>query len=115
MSEGYPELFSAGPPSEQEVTSQGLADCFKPVLSRSLNMKLFVTAGEEISMRQKTGIQTETSAINKRPFFCEHHFHVIHVAERIIPGVMICESCGQRLVLRRKQPPISCRAKKSGM
>jgi hypothetical protein len=52
-------------------------------------------------MRQKTGIQTAARTINKRLFLCEHHFHVAHVAERIIPGVMICESCGQRLVLRK--------------
>ncbi len=39
-----------------------------------------------------------------RPLMCDHHFHVIHVAGRAIPGVLICESCGQRIVHRKKAP-----------
>ncbi len=39
-----------------------------------------------------------------RPLMCEHHFHVLHVAGRAIPGVLICESCGQHIVHRKKAP-----------
>ncbi|MGH7257018.1 MAG: hypothetical protein ACREIM_01480 [Nitrospiraceae bacterium] len=37
-----------------------------------------------------------------RPLICDHHFHVVHVAGRVIPGVLVCESCGQRVVHRKK-------------
>ena len=32
------------------------------------------------------------------------HYYVVHVAGRAIPGVLICESCGQRIVHWKKAP-----------
>jgi hypothetical protein len=52
-------------------------------------------------MKQNIRVHTQTRSSNKRPFLCDHHFHVVHIAQRVIPGVMVCESCGQRLVLRK--------------
>jgi hypothetical protein len=37
---------------------------------------------------------------------CDHVFHIAHVNGRTIPGVMVCEVCGQHLILRpRTSPP----------
>ena len=51
-------------------------------------------------MKQHMG--TQSSATLQR-LLCGHHFHVVHVAGRTISGVLVCESCGQHIVHRRKE------------
>jgi hypothetical protein len=54
-------------------------------------------------MKQPSGAANRASSQAVRPLICAHHFHVVHVAGRVIPGVLVCESCGQRMVYRRKK------------
>ena len=51
-------------------------------------------------MKQHLGTQARSTV---QPLLCDHHFHVVHVAGRTISGVLVCESCGQRIVHRRKE------------
>lgn len=53
-------------------------------------------------MKQHTEAQAPARSTTVRPPLCSHHFHVVHVDGRAIPGVMECESCGQRIVHRKK-------------
>ena len=53
-------------------------------------------------MKQQLGAENYATSKAVRPLTCDHHFHVVHVAGRVIPGVLICESCGQRIVHRKK-------------
>lgn len=46
-----------------------------------------------------TAIQSSGSPV--RPF-CSHQFHPAHVNGRRIPGLMVCESCRQQLVHKKK-------------
>ena len=50
-------------------------------------------------MKQHLGMQARSTV---QPLLCDHHFHVVHVAGRTISGV-VCESCGQHVVHRRKE------------
>ncbi len=54
-------------------------------------------------MKQHIAAANRARSEAVRPLMCEHHFHVVHVAGRAISGVLICESCGQRIVHRRKE------------
>lgn len=53
-------------------------------------------------MKQHVGLENQAIAKAGRPLMCNHHFHVAHVSGRVIPGVLVCESCGQRIVYRKK-------------
>ena len=55
-------------------------------------------------MKQHIGAVNCARSEAVRPLMCDHHFHVVHVAGRAISGVLMCESCGQRIVHRKKAP-----------
>ena len=55
-------------------------------------------------MKYLNEAQTQERMTTVRPPLCSHHFHVVHVDGRAIPGLMVCESCGQRIMHRKKTP-----------
>jgi hypothetical protein len=55
-------------------------------------------------MKQHVAGENQVRSRSVRAPTCDHHFHVVHVAGRVIPGVMVCESCGQHIVHRKKAP-----------
>jgi len=55
-------------------------------------------------MKQHIGTGNRENSRAVRMLICDHHFHVVHVAGRLIPGLLVCESCGQRIVHRKKSP-----------
>lgn len=59
---------------------------------------------KEAAMKQHIGAESHARNKAARPLVCDHHFHVVHVAGRVIPGALVCESCGQRIVHRKKSP-----------
>ena len=59
---------------------------------------------KEILMKHLNGAHTHERMTPVPPPLCSHHFHVVHVDGRAIPGIMVCESCGQRIMHRKKTP-----------
>jgi len=55
-------------------------------------------------MKQHIGGENQARSRAVRSLTCDHHFHVVHVSGRVIPGVLVCEACGQRIVHRKKAP-----------